>query len=539
MAISNSKTAISEYPMSKKSKSLRLGIDFGTTRTVVAAVENGNYPVCSFTWEDEVKEYIPTLAAVDQGKLLFGWEAAKRLQDPEVRVLRSLKRLLGRVRPDDLLELAPGFSLPALELVTLFLAHVKEMLIRHSTLNLPRGRPLEVLAAVPANAGSNQRFITLEAFRRAGFQVRGLMNEPSAAAVEFVYRYLRDLGPRSPKKYLVVYDLGGGTFDTSVVGFAENHFDVITHQGIKRLGGDDFDQLILEMALEKLSLSREELPPGLEPRLLEECRERKEGLKPNTQKMMVELALGGGEERSLILGTKEIYARCLPLIERSLALVLKVMDDLQRFGIDSEDSQSFAAVYLVGGSVAFPPVSRRLRELFGRKVRISPYPQAATTIGLAVSTDPQARISIREAMTRHFGLWREGEEGREKVFDPIFRKDSLVEAAEGGPEVVRDYHPVHNVGHLRYLECSDLGEAGGPQGDLFVWEEVYFPYDPQLAQESDLARVPLEKRQDLARQEIREIYSYDQRGIIQVEIANLTGGYQRKYLFKNSFLSSV
>ena len=490
MAGSISKTAISGFQMSKKSKAIRLGIDFGTTRTVVAAVENGNYPVCSFSWEDEVKEYIPTLAAVDRGKLLFGWEAAKRLRDPEVRVLRSLKRLLGRVRPDDLLELAPGFSLPAVELVTLFLAHVKEMLIRHSPLNLPKGRPLEVLAAVPANAGSNQRFITLEAFRRAGFRVRGLMNEPSAAAVEFVHRYLKDLGPKSPKKYLVVYDLGGGTFDTSVVGFAGSLFDVITHQGINRLGGDDFDQIILEKALEELGLSREELPPGIEPQLLEECRERKEGLKPNTQKMMVELALGEGEERSLILGTKEIYARCLPLIERSLEMVLKVMDDLHRFGIDSEDSQSFAAVYLVGGSVAFPPVSRRLRELFGRKVRISPYPQAATAIGLAVSADPQARISIREAVTRHFGIWREGEEGREKVFDPIFRKDSLVEAGAGRQEVVRDYRPVHNVGHLRYLECSALGEAGEPQGDLFVWEDLYFPYDPRLEQEPDLAGIP-------------------------------------------------
>ena len=207
------------------------------------------------------------------------------------------------------------------------------------------------------------------------------------------------------------------------------------------------------------------------------------------------------------------------------------MDDLQRFGIDSDDSQRFAAVYLVGGSVAFPPVSRRLRELFGRKVRISPYPQAATAIGLAVSADPQARISMREAVTRHFGLWREQKEGREKVFDPIFRKDRLLDAGEERREVVRRYRPVHNVGHLRYLECSALGEAGEPQGDLLVWEDVYFPYDPQLEQEPDLARIPLEKRPDLAGQEIRETYTYDQRGIIRVEIANLKNGYSRKYAF--------
>jgi hypothetical protein len=106
-----------------------------------------------------------------------------------------------------------------------------------------------------------------------------------------------------------------------------------------------------------------------------------------------------------------------------------------------------------------------------------------------------------------------------------------VEAVAGRPEVVRNYHPVHNVGHLRYLECSALGEAGEPQGDLFVWEEVYFPYDPLLEQEPDLARIPLEKRPDLTGQEIRETYSYDQRGIINLEIANLTGSYRREYTF--------
>lgn len=517
--------------MSKKSKAIRLGIDFGTTRTVAAAVENGNYPVCSFSWEDEVKEYIPTLAAVDQGKLLFGWEAAKRLRDPEVQVLRSLKRLIGLARPDDPLELAPGFSLPAVELVTLFLAHVKEMILRHSPLNLPRGRPLEILAAVPANAGSNQRFITLEGFRRAGFRVRGLMNEPSAAAVEFVHRYLRDLGPKSPKKYLVVYDLGGGTFDTSVVGFAGNHFDVIAHRGINRLGGDDFDQVILDRALEEMVLRREKLPPGVEAQLLEECRERKEGLKPNTQKLLLDLPLFEGEERTCILGTKEIYARCLPLVERSMETVQGVMQDLQNFGIDPEDGQSFAAVYLVGGSVAFPPVSRRLRELFGRKIRISPYPQAATAIGLAVSADPQARILVQESVSRHFGLWREQEEGRDKVFDPIFRKDCLLDAGAERQEVIRRYRPVHNVGHLRYLECSALGEAGEPQGDLFVWEEVYFPYDPPLEQEPDLGRIPLEKRPDLAGQEIRETYTYDPQGIITIQIENCNAGYRRKFTF--------
>ncbi|MBI5582964.1 MAG: Hsp70 family protein [Deltaproteobacteria bacterium] len=517
--------------MNKKPKAVRLGIDFGTTRTVVAAVENGNYPICTFSIADEVKEYIPTLAAVEKGRLFFGWEAARRLQDSEVYVLRSLKRLIGRARPDDPIEIAPDFSLPALELVSLFLGHVREMILRHSPLNLPKARPLEILAAVPANAGSNQRYLTLEAFRRAGFRVRGLLNEPSAAAVEFVHRYLKDLGPKSPKKYLVVYDLGGGTFDTSVVGFACNRFDVIAHRGISRLGGDDFDQVILEKALEEIDLRREELPPGAETQLLEECRERKEGLKPNTQKMLLDLALAEEVERSVILGTKEIYERCGPLIERSLNTVQQVMNDLQQFAIDPEDGQNFAAVYLVGGSVAFPPVSRRLRELFARKVRISPYPQAATAIGLAVAADPQARVRIRETVSRYFGLWREREEGKEKVFDPIFFQDRDLGSEGSAKEVVRSYRPAHNIGHLRFLECSALSAEGEPRGDLFVWDDVYFPYDPRLRQEPDLARVPLEKNPTLAAQQIRETYTYDRKGIIHLVIDNLTSGYRKEYAF--------
>jgi actin-like ATPase involved in cell morphogenesis len=88
----------------------------------------------------------------------------------------------------------------------------------------------------------------------------GAMNEPSAAAVEFLHRYLRNLGPRSPKRYVAVYDLGGGTFDTSVVGIAEQNHDVVAHEGIGKLGGDDFDEIILNLALEQMGLGPKTSP---------------------------------------------------------------------------------------------------------------------------------------------------------------------------------------------------------------------------------------------------------------------------------------
>jgi len=509
---------------------MRLGIDFGTTRTVVAAVEDGNYPVCTFSWEGELKEYIPTIVTVQNGTLRFGWDAANWHKDPEVYLLRSLKRLIGRLRPDDPVEVAPGYSTSVVELLTLFFSHVKRMITQHSNLIFDKRRPVEVMVATPANANSNQRYITMEAFRRAGFNVLGMMNEPSTAAVEFVHRYLRNLGPRSPKKYVVVYDLGGGTFDTSVVGIAGRSYDVLTHEGIARLGGDDFDQVILDQVLQEVGRSRESLSRRAEAWLLEECRERKEGLKPNTRKMMLDLGPGLGEERTVVLETKRIYEGCRTLIQRSVDSVYAVIRSLRGTGIDPEDSPSLAAVYLVGGSVAFPPVSRRLREVYGHKLRTSPFPHAATAIGLAIIADPMAKVRIRESVSRHFGVWREHERGRDKVFDPIFRKDSRLDPERGWQKAIRIYRPVHNVGHLRYLECRSLGEGGEPRDDIAISQEVYFPYDPELKEHEDLARVSVEERPDLARQEVLETYSYDTQGMIRVEIENRTGGYRRVFI---------
>src|SRR5207344_2452415 len=93
---------------------------------------------------------------------------------------------------------------------------------------------LEVMLGVPANANSNQRFLTVEAFRLAGFSVLGVLNEPSAAAIEFGHR--QHIVGR-----IVVYDLGGGTFDVSLVELGTGEHAVLASEGISTLGGDDFD----------------------------------------------------------------------------------------------------------------------------------------------------------------------------------------------------------------------------------------------------------------------------------------------------------
>ena len=491
---------------------MRLGIDFGTTRTVVAGALDGRHPVAAFDVRGEFREHVPGIAALKGGELLLGWDAAHALADGEAdHALRSIKRAAQAAMPDD--EVLPGYT--ALELVTAFLAELRRLVVERS--NLGARGSLEAMVAVPANAASRQRWLTLEAFRRAGFEPIGLINEPTAAAVEFANQRLAELGKKSPKRYVVVYDLGGGTFDTSAVSLEGRCFDLIAAEGIARLGGDDFDELVLDAACEQLGVT---LDGPERAAALERAREAKETLRPTTRKLLVDL----GPHGAAAIDVAALYARCEPLIERTLAETDRLFDRLRAHGIDPDDPRELGGLYLVGGGAAFPAVARQLRARFGKKLQLAAQPFAATAVGLAVAGDPQAGVMVREAVTRHFGVWREAAAGADKVFDPLIGKHAAA------PIVVeRRYHPTHAVGHLRFLECGALDDAGQPNQDLVPWTDIYFPYDPALADARELARVPADRRPDLMGLEIAETYTYAADGTISVRIENVSRGYARTY----------
>ena len=165
-----------------------------------------------------------------------------------------------------------------------------------------------------------------------------------------------------------------------------------------------------------------------------------------------------------------------------------------------------AGLYVVGGASSFPLVYRHLRERFGQgRVRRSPHPFAATAIGLANFLDEEAGYELSDALTRHFGVWREAELGREVAFDPIFAKDTRLPRLDEPPLVaVRRYRPAHNLGHYRFVECGKLRE-GRPDGNLAPWDEIRFPFDPALRGSGDLAEVAV-RRLDGPGPEIEERY---------------------------------
>jgi len=497
---------------------MRLGIDFGTTRVVVAAADRGNYPVVCFESADgAVRDWIPPLVAVrEDGKRLYGWAAWHALGAGGITVIRSIKRVLGDAGPATLIDLGPT-ALPLGQILGELATHIRQELKSHSGADLP-----EILLGVPANANSNQRFLTLEAFHSAGFDVLGLLNEPSAASIEYAHR-LRDLDS-APPELILVYDLGGGTFDASLVVRAEGGYAVTATESIATLGGDDFDEILASLALANAGLadSRHSMTQAEEFLLLEECREKKEALHPNTRRILVDLDRARSGWPQIAVPVAEFYEHCQPLVDETLDVTDSLLTTLP------EGAQ--ISLYVTGGASELPLIGRLLRERFGRRVKRSAYTRAATAIGLAIQAAGHSSYQLRERFSRYFGVWREGEGGRLMVFDPLFERGMQL-AAPGNPPLTRTrtYSPVHNIGHFRYLECSQRGESGEPTGDVSAWDEIRFPFDPALAGVEDISAIPVVHSKDAARQLIEERYTADSSGAVRVTISNRTAGYSRVY----------
>jgi molecular chaperone DnaK (HSP70) len=492
---------------------------------VVAAVDDGRHPVATFDANGAHREWIPGVCAELDGVRRHGWDALA-IADRADAIVRSVKRTVSRVAPDDPIEALPSRP-TALELLSEHVAHLVERARVGSTLEVGEHEPIEAMIAVPANATSRQRWATLEAFRRAGVGVLGVLNEPTAAGIEFAHRHLGMENKRSPKRYVVVYDLGGGTFDTSAISLRGRRFELLASEGIARLGGDDFDEAILGLALERAGIAEGALGSAVRARLLDQARAAKESMTPHSKNVLVDVGVALEGAPPVVLDAPAVLAACEPLVERTIEMLDRLFASLPAHGIDPEDPRQLGAIYVVGGGAAFAGVQRALRARLGRKVQLAASPHAATAVGLAVAADEDAAVFVQEAVTRHFGVWREAALGREKIFDPIFGKDDA-RADDGELVVRRRYRPRHTVGHLRFLECSALDPDGGPAGDLTPWQEILFPYDPALRDRDDLAPVVGTAPGALS-EEIEETYRYTPSGEVTVRIANLTRGYERTY----------
>ncbi|GAA1883949.1 Hsp70 family protein [Lapillicoccus jejuensis] len=505
-----------------------LGLDFGTTRTVVAQADRGNYPVLSFPDEHEdAHDHVPTVVADDGGGLVFGFDAlaAARRGAP---LLRSVKRSLADpgVTAESTVWVGER-ELPLLDVLTGFFAHLREAvdgaLDRSSGDDAPR-----TVVGVPARAHSAQRFLTLEAVRRGGFDVVGMVNEPSAGSLEFAHRQSRSVTSR--RDHVLVYDLGGGTFDASLLRLDGTRHEVVESYGVERLGGDDFDALLARLALERAGTTRAALGTAGWADLLDEARRAKEGLTPQTRRVGLEVADGDGGTRLVTVDVADFYDAATPLVERS-ADAMAPLVALLPAATDGEELPGVAGVYVVGGATSLPLVPRVLRARFGRRVHRSPLPSASTAIGLAIAADPDRPFSLRDRLSRGFGVFREREAGGQVSFDPILDRGLLTPdpVAPGDASerltVTRRYRAAHSVGWFRFVEYAGLDAAGQPRGDLAPAGEVLFPFDPALQGEGVALRdAPVVRREHGPL--VEERYTVDPAGVVSVEVVDLDTGYR-------------
>jgi molecular chaperone DnaK (HSP70) len=530
---------------------VRLGIDFGTSRTVVAWCDRGNYPVVGFTDSaGDLVEFFPSVVAERKGEFVYGLDAVERGHEPDWTMVRSFKRILSSERVcSDTLVVVGSTQLLLSDLLRDFLRALRSALIQRSTLagSIDDDQAIEAVIAAPANAHGAQRFLTLDAFRAAGFDVVALLNEPSAAGFEYAHRYRATLS--SKRDLVAVYDLGGGTFDTSLVRMGGMNHDVVATAGLARLGGDDFDDLLVAEVLDRVRLSPEKLEKRALHSLQEQCRDQKERLNPSSKRLTLDLASSLGPQApapELTIELAQYYERCRPLIERTLAATesllkpskdrgesanggLEADDPADARSVDLGDSE-VAGLYVVGGASALPIIGRMLRERYGRRVHRSPYPSAAAAIGLAIYADRESNARLTDRLSRVFGVFRESDDGSMVSFDPIFARDTRLPLDGDATTIAeRTYRAAHNVGHFRYVECHDVDFAGNPRGDLVSFGEVLFPFDPTLhAVGADLSAARVQ-RMGMAGPLIRERYVVDAHGIVEVKIANLDGAYELAY----------
>ncbi len=474
---------------------MRLGIDFGTTRTVIAACDRGNTPVVSFEAPDgTLHAHIPSLAATDGIDWRYGWDAAEVLHDPRWSAVRSFKRALSGADASLHRTLTVGaHEVSLVDLMAGFLSHLREQLAESTAAELEGATPdaPEAMVAVPAGASSTQRLATLAAFRAAGFEVKGLLNEPSAAGVEYAHRYRKSL--TSVRQDVLVYDLGGGTFDASRVRIEGGRHRVTAHASLSDLGGADVDRALLALALAALGKPFEARTDWLEA-----ARTAKEAIHPNTRKVLVEL---GDDEAKVAVA--DLFTVVDGLLDRTLAAVEPLADD-----------DGLAGVYVVGGGSELPLVARRLKVRFGRKVKRSAYASASVAVGLALALSGEGP-AIEEILGRTFGVFREARSGANVAFDTLMDSGHAA-----GDEVVRRYRAVHNVGHLRFVECDHL-EGGAPDGVVTPFADVRVAYDEGLVGR-DLDAIPVAHidRGPV----IEERYQLHTNGAVHVTVANLSTG---------------
>ena len=375
-----------------------LGIDLGTTNSLVATVRSGSAETLP---DIQGRSLLPSVVHYREGASpLVGFEALAYAADYPLDTLQSVKRFMGRGRDDvahDEYRIASAehglvrFETAAGEVTPVEAsARILSALAERGKTTL--GHDIDgVVITVPAYFDEAQRQATKDAATLAGLSVLRLLNEPTAAAVA----YGLDTGDEG---CIAVYDLGGGTFDVSILRLSQGVFEVLATGGDSALGGDDFDRALASWIQQALEIDAADA--SMQRRLLDLSRQLKEQL---TDSESVEVTWPGSD-RAVELTRTQFEALIQPLIKRTLRACRRSLRDA---GLQADEIDT---VVLVGGSTRIPLVRDAVRDAFNKDPLADIDPDTVVAVGAAIQADilignkPDGELLLLDVIPLSLGL---------------------------------------------------------------------------------------------------------------------------------------
>ena len=359
-----------------------LGIDLGTTRSLVAVVRSGKAQVLQA--DTTTDTLLPSVVYYPSaGKPLVGYDALTHLADDPKNTIVSAKRFMGRSQADIKFshpyelsgseDAMPAFVTAQGEVSPVEVsARILAALEQRAASALPDDSIQGAVITVPAYFDEAQRQATKDAAQAAGINVLRLLNEPTAAAVAYG---LDQPNTDKSENYYLIYDLGGGTFDVSILKLSDGVFEVLATGGNSALGGDDIDRLLTNWLIKQLNIDPKDVSLHDKSILAQQAKSYKQAL-TDAEQVDIDIVVN---ERSFrgVLRRDDLITIAEPVSRRTLSVCEQVLRDAKLSAADLDE------VILVGGSTRMPAIQQVVADFFAKEPLCRLNPDEVVALGAA------------------------------------------------------------------------------------------------------------------------------------------------------------